>query len=53
MLCLDVAKHEGARMSQRSFILFGALLVALLVLGELYGSPQPMNIYDFFGWLKG
>jgi hypothetical protein len=43
----------AALMSQKSYILFGALLVALIVLGELYGTTQPMNIWEFFGWVGG
>lgn len=43
----------AALMSQKSYILFGALLVAVIVLGELYGTTQPMNIWEFFGWVGG
>ncbi len=40
-------------MSQKSYILFGALLVAVIVLGELYGTTRPMNVWEFFGWVGG
>ena len=43
----------AALMSQKSYILFGALLVAVIVLGELYGTTRPMNIWEFFGWVGG
>jgi hypothetical protein len=43
----------AALMSQKSYILFGALLVALIVLGELYGTTRPLKIWEFFGWVGG
>jgi hypothetical protein len=39
-------------MTRNQFILYGALLVALIVLSELQSSPRSLNIYEVWDVIR-
>jgi hypothetical protein len=37
-------------MTRTQFVIYALLLTALIVLGEIYGSPRAYNIREMLGW---
>jgi hypothetical protein len=37
-------------MKWKTYPLFLGLLIALMVLREIYGAPHSPNVWEFFGW---
>lgn len=37
-------------MDRKLYPVFLALLITLMVLSEIYGTPYSPNVWEFFGW---
>lgn len=46
--------HQAKHVMNKNFsIIFAILIVILAVLNMIYDQPDPMTVWDFFGWVTG